>query len=145
MAEGTAPEVIDNNNTVAAVDMDVENVEATEKRPREEEESHDNDVGLKKHKVDEEKSVEEQRLEKSGEEEKKEGEEEKKKEADDPVKLGPKSFANSLDMFHYFYNFLHAWPHHLNINKVFFFYFYKFRFDCWLIEFVICDSPTPFW
>lgn len=144
MAEETAPEVIDNNNTVTAVDMDVENVEATEKRPREEEESHDNDVGLKKHKVDEEKSVEEQRLEKSGEEEKKDGEEVKEKETDGPVKLGPKSFANSLDMFHYFYNFLHAWPHHLNINKVFFDKLpsTNFRFVYWLIEFVIF---IPFW
>ncbi|MCI58301.1 hypothetical protein A2U01_0079555, partial [Trifolium medium] len=68
MAEETAPEVVDPNTTVATVDMEVENaVESKEKRSREEEEedeSKDEDVVSKKPKVDEEKSVEEQRLEK---------------------------------------------------------------------------------
>lgn len=133
MAEGTAPEVVDPSNAVAAsMDMDVENVEsadnsgdANQKRALEEEEPQD-DVVLKKQKVDEEKSVEEQRLEKleeheKGEEEKGEGEieEEEEKEASGPVNLGPKSFGSSLEMFHYFYNFLHAWPQYLNINKVY--------------------------
>lgn len=133
MAEGTAPEVVDPSNAVAAsMDMDVENVEsadnggdANQKRALEDEEPQD-DVVLKKQKVDEEKSVEEQRLEKleeheKGEEEKGEGEieEEEEKEASGPVNLGPKSFGSSLEMFHYFYNFLHAWPQYLNINKVY--------------------------
>jgi hypothetical protein len=117
MAEETAPEVVDPNTTVATVDMEVENaVESKEKRPREEEEeaSKDEDVVSKKPKVDEEKSVEEQRLEKS-----EKNEDEKEKEASGAVNLGPKSFDSSLEMFHYFHKFLHAWPQNLNVNKVF--------------------------
>ncbi|KAK2441676.1 hypothetical protein P8452_20411 [Trifolium repens] len=115
MAEETAPEVVDPNTTVATVDMDVENtVESKEKRPREEEEeaSKDEDVVSKKPKVDEDKSVEEQRLEKS-----EKNEDEKEKEASGAVNLGPKSFDSSLEMFHYFHKFLHAWPQNLNVNK----------------------------
>ncbi|RDX72624.1 Protein EMBRYO DEFECTIVE 514, partial [Mucuna pruriens] len=135
MAEETAPEVVDPNTAVAAVDMDVESVEAGDngqKRAREEEEPQDDDVS-KKQKVDEEKSVEEQRLEKlddqevkeeKGKEEKEEkeaeaGKEEKEeeKEATVSVNLGHKSFGSSSEMFHYFYNFLHTWPQYLNVNK----------------------------
>ncbi|KAK2387656.1 DNA-directed RNA polymerase IV subunit [Trifolium repens] len=114
MAEETAPEVVDPNTTVTTVDMEVENaVESKEKRLREEEEvSKDEDVVSKKPKVDEEKSVEEQRLEKL---EKNENEEEKG--ATGAVNLGPKSFDSSLEMFHYFHKFLHAWPQNLNVNK----------------------------
>jgi hypothetical protein len=116
MAEETAPELVDPNTTVTTVDMEVENaVESKEKRLREEEvESKDDDVVSKKPKVDEEKSVEEQRLEKL---EKNENEEEKG--ATGAVNLGPKSFDSSLEMFHYFHKFLHAWPQNLNVNKVF--------------------------
>jgi hypothetical protein len=116
MAEETAPELVDPNTTVTTVDMEVENaVESKEKRLREEEvESKDDDVVSKKPKVDEEKSVEEQRLEKL---EKNENEEEKG--AAGAVNLGPKSFDSSLEMFHYFHKFLHAWPQNLNVNKVF--------------------------
>ncbi|KAK7317255.1 hypothetical protein RJT34_01321 [Clitoria ternatea] len=145
MAEGTAPEVVDPETTVAAVDMEVESVEAGEnggepnqKRSREEEESNGDDVS-KKQKVDEEKSVEEERLEKVEEqvekethkeekkgedEEEKEGEKEdgeneakEEKEATGPVKLGHKTFVSSVEMFNYFCNFLHAWPQNLNVNK----------------------------
>ncbi|CAK8565270.1 unnamed protein product [Lathyrus sativus] len=131
MAEETAPEVVDSNsaaasavdtdNTVAttentgaaAVDMEVENaVDSKDKRPREEEESKEDDVDPKKAKVDEEKSVEEERLEKL---EKKEDDEEK--EVSEAVKLGPKTFGSSVEMFHYFHKFLNAWPHNLNVNK----------------------------
>ncbi|XP_045826914.1 protein EMBRYO DEFECTIVE 514-like [Trifolium pratense] len=117
MAEETAPEIVDPNTTVATVDMEVENaVESKEKRSREEEEeeSKDEDAVSKKPKVDEEKSVEEQRLEKL---EKNEDEEEKEKEASGAVNLGPKKFDSSLEMFHYFHKFLHAWPQNLNVNK----------------------------
>ncbi|CAM9001305.1 unnamed protein product [Rhodiola kirilowii] len=62
----------------------------------------------KKQKV--EKSVEEERLEKSDEV------------VDlgnkvDEVKLGAKTFGSSVEMFDYFYKFLHFWPPNLNINK----------------------------
>lgn len=151
MAEETAPEVvntnaavIDTNNTVAtavdtdnavaaAVDMEVENaVDSKDKRPREEDEPKD-DIVPKKAKVDEEKSVEEQRLEKF--EKTEDGEE---KEASDAVKLGPKTFGSSVEMFHYFHKFLNAWPHNLNVNKVFLQFFSLFyhceacgiRLDC---------------
>lgn len=140
MAEGAAPEVVDPNiTTVATVDMDVENVvESKEKRAREDEESKD-DVVLKKIKVDEEKSVEEQRLEKLEKQQDKTVEEEEK-EPSGAINLGPKHFCSSLEMFHYFHNFLHAWPQNLNVNKVFrqFLLFFSclIRFDC--LDFSIC-------
>ncbi|KAG5046363.1 hypothetical protein AAZX31_06G185100 [Glycine max] len=133
MAEEAAPKVVDPNTVVAAaaaaaVDMDVENIEAgdngaepNQKRAREEEEPLvDDDDVLKKQKVAEEKeqSVEEQRLEKRDEKEEKEAEkEEEEKEASGSVNLGFKSFVSSSEMFHYFYNFLHTWPQYLNVNK----------------------------
>ncbi|KAF7806197.1 protein DCL, chloroplastic [Senna tora] len=33
------------------------------------------------------------------------------------VKLGPKSFQSSMDMFNYFYNLLHHWPFNVYLNK----------------------------
>lgn len=132
MAEETAPQVIDTataavdtnstdapavdttNTVTAAVDMEVENAaDSKDKRPREEEEPKD-DIVPKKAKVGEEKSVEEERLEKL-----EKTEDEEKKEASVAVKLGPKTFGSSLEMFHYFHKFLSAWPHNLNVNKVF--------------------------
>ncbi|CAJ1975290.1 unnamed protein product [Sphenostylis stenocarpa] len=135
MVEGVASEVVD-PNTMTTVDMDVENVEAADnggesnqKRAREDEEALVDDVS-KKPKVDEEKSVEEQRLEKCDEQEEKEKEavegkkaeaetegKEEEKDATCPVQLGYKSFGSSTEMFHYFYNILHTWPQYLNINK----------------------------
>lgn len=43
-----------------------------------------------------------------------------------PVKLGPKVFSSSVEMFTYFYDFLHAWNVNENINKV--------RYSPWKIE-----------
>lgn len=121
MAEATAPEpeVAEPNTTdAAAVDMIVENAESAEvpgvdsaangesneKRAREEEEEKE---GVsKKQKVD-------------SEDEELNGEEEEEKKLSGPVKLGHKSFGSSMEMFDYFYSFLHAWPPYLNVNKVF--------------------------
>ncbi|GLJ51733.1 hypothetical protein SUGI_1099420 [Cryptomeria japonica] len=88
-----------------------------------------------------EKSVEEARLDvtdaqegdggKDGESCKAEGKEEEvegdeqiegdggkvKEEKVGPVKLGPKVFDTSKEMFDYFYKFLHYWPLNLNVNK----------------------------
>lgn len=129
MAEGTAPEVAE-AHTTATVEMEVENlesagkdggsapngpdsatdVEPNQKRGREENESEeDKDGASKKLKVD--KSVEEERLEKL-----EEGAEEEKKSG--PASLGPKTFGSSVEMFEYFYKFLHHWPPYLNVNKV---------------------------
>ncbi|KAK7281761.1 hypothetical protein RIF29_10017 [Crotalaria pallida] len=120
MAEVTAAqETVDPNTTApaaaAAVDMEVENVEAGDKKKRDREEEEESkeekekgDGVSKKAKVDEDKSVEEERLEKQ---------EEKEKEASGPVNLGFKSFGSSVEMFDYFYKFLHAWPLCLNVNK----------------------------
>lgn len=83
------------------------NGDANTKRAREEE-----DEGVsKKQKV--EKSVEEARLEKLGGEGGDEGNEESGQ-----VDLGPKKFGSSVEMFDYFYKFLHSWPTNVNINKV---------------------------
>eukprot|EP00249_Psilotum_nudum_P014158 c24695_g1_i2 orf=91-714(+) len=38
----------------------------------------------------------------------------------DEVKLGPKVFSSSFDMFNYFYKLLHGWPLNFNLNKVLF-------------------------
>ncbi|KAJ7978431.1 Protein DCL chloroplastic [Quillaja saponaria] len=79
------------------------------KRTREEEtESKEDDDGVsKKQKV--EKSVEEERFEKiDGEDQEKES---------GPVTLGPKTFGSAVEMYDYFYKFLHYWPPNLNVNK----------------------------
>ncbi|KAL9341563.1 hypothetical protein Peur_064888 [Populus x canadensis] len=123
MVEETVAEAIEANlerADSATVDMDmVEDVaENGAKRAREGEEEESEDV-LKKQKVD--KSVEEERLEKLEEEGKGEGEEkEEKKEEEEksgPVSLGPKSFGSAVEMFDYFYNFLHQWPPNIKVNK----------------------------
>ncbi|KAJ4824205.1 hypothetical protein Tsubulata_013060 [Turnera subulata] len=110
MAEETAIET-----TVASEEMDlVDDKEANgEKRAREEEGGEENDDGAsKKPKV--EKSAEEERLEKAqGEDGDGDGEEE----VPGPAELGPKKFGSSVEMFDYFYSFLHFWPPNLNINK----------------------------
>ncbi|KAL5077843.1 hypothetical protein RYX36_016827 [Vicia faba] len=115
--DNTAAFAVDTDNTAnvvaASVDMEVENpADSKDKRPREEEEPKEDDTVSKKAKVDEEKSVEEQRLEKL--EKTEDGEE---KEASVAVKLGPKTFGSSVEMFHYFHKFLNVWPHNLNVNK----------------------------
>jgi hypothetical protein len=127
MVEETVAEAIEANlerADSATVDMDmVEDVaENGVKRAREGEEEENEDL-LKKQKVD--KSVEEERLEKLEEEGKGEGEgegeekEEKKEEEEKsgPVSLGPKSFGSAVEMFDYFYNFLHQWPPNIKVNK----------------------------
>ncbi|MCL7024550.1 hypothetical protein MKW94_024447 [Papaver nudicaule] len=43
-----------------------------------------------------------------------EGDEEK---ISEPVHLGPKTFNTSVEMFDYFYKFLHYWPPNLDVNK----------------------------
>ncbi|CAI9112072.1 OLC1v1012447C1 [Oldenlandia corymbosa var. corymbosa] len=81
------------------------------KRPREEEEegalNGENNEESKKLKSD--KSVEEERLEKATEE----GEVENS----GPIDLGPKKFGTSVEMFDYFYKFLHFWTPNFNVNK----------------------------
>ncbi|XP_011023607.1 PREDICTED: protein DCL, chloroplastic-like [Populus euphratica] len=127
MVEETVAEAIEANlerADSATEDMDmVEDVaENGAKRAREGEEEENEDV-LKKQKVD--KAGEEGRLEKIEEEGKAEGEggreekEEKKEEEEKsgPVSLGPKSFGSAVEMFDYFYNFLHQWPPNIKVNK----------------------------
>jgi hypothetical protein len=119
MAEEIVAEAIEANlerADTATEEMDmVEDVAANgAKRAREGEEEDNEDVE-KKQKVD--KSVEEERLEKLEGEGTGEGEEKKEKENSGPVSLGPKSFGSAVEMFDYFYNFLHYWPPNLNVNK----------------------------
>ncbi|XP_031264080.1 protein EMBRYO DEFECTIVE 514 [Pistacia vera] len=115
MAEEAAKEI--NETNAATEDMDLvaggdENVESKAKRARKEEEEGDGNGDVsKKQKVDEnEKSMEEERLEeKSGGAEEKNG--------SGRVNLGPKVFGSSVEMFDYFYKILHFWPPNLNVNK----------------------------
>ncbi|KAK9669230.1 hypothetical protein RND81_13G117500 [Saponaria officinalis] len=100
----------------APVEMDLEsetpddNTEIIRKRDREDAENGtENDAVLKKHKVEdtneEEKSVEEVRMEK------------KTEENVGPVGLGHTTFATSVEMFDYFYKLLHHWPINFRVNK----------------------------
>ncbi|CAN6578163.1 unnamed protein product [Malus baccata var. baccata] len=98
--ETSEPAAAQNPDEVEAADGEAE---ANSKRVRDEEGSEENDA--KKTKV--EKSPEEERFEKKFEEGEKSG----------PVSLGPKSFGSSVEMFDYFYKFLHYWPTDLNVNK----------------------------
>ncbi|KAJ0238203.1 Protein EMBRYO DEFECTIVE 514 [Hirschfeldia incana] len=69
-------------------------IEAVEKRLREETEEETEDGGeSKKQKVEEKPS------------------------GSDPVKLGPKEFVTSVAMFDYFTKFMHFWPTDLDVNK----------------------------
>ncbi|KAI3429913.1 uncharacterized protein J3R85_008400 [Psidium guajava] len=118
MAEEVAPELAE-ANPPAAEDMDLvpeepdpkedetapdgaEDGEPKAKRQREEgeEDAEGDDGAVKKQKV-EEKSVEEERLEKGS----------------DLAKVGPKEFGSSVEMFDYFFKFLHFWPANVNVNK----------------------------
>lgn len=129
MTEEAASELADTNServNPSNEDMDLETQEPAPnpdvKRAREEGEE-ENDGVSKKQKVEEEeeKSVEEERLQL-----------EKKPEEDDDsgrVSLGPKSFGSSVEMFDYFFKFLHYWPANLNVNKVSSFLFFFINFN----------------
>ncbi|KAL3528386.1 hypothetical protein ACH5RR_007708 [Cinchona calisaya] len=79
------------------------------KRPRDEAaEEGENNEEVKKLKVDD--PVEEEPLEK-------ETSEPEPEPNSGPVKLGPKSFDSSVEMFDYFYKFLHFWTPNVNVNK----------------------------
>ena len=82
----------------------VNNGDSNSKRGRDEDGEESDEVS-KKQKV--EKSLEEERLEK------KPGSSESGR-----VRLGPKEFGSSVEMFDYFYNLLHYWPTQFNLNKV---------------------------
>ncbi|KAL9249144.1 EMBRYO DEFECTIVE 514-like protein [Drosera capensis] len=90
--------------TTAAATAD----ESIPKRDREEAESETGDGESKKQKL--EGIAEEDEAEN-------EGEEEEEKAEEGPVKLGPKSFGSSVEMFDYFYGLLHHWPPNVDVNK----------------------------
>ncbi|KAK9198620.1 hypothetical protein WN944_013806 [Citrus x changshan-huyou] len=110
MAEDAAKELTESN--AAAEDMDLEGGEnssdANAKRARDDDDGGEGNGDVsKKQKIDEdEKSVEEERLEKK-----------EVVNGSGRVKLGPKEFGSSIEMFDYFYKFLHFWPPNLNVNK----------------------------
>ncbi|KAK7292206.1 hypothetical protein RIF29_07982 [Crotalaria pallida] len=77
-------------------------MESKEKRAREEDNVNDGATSkMQKVENEEEQSVEEK----------------KPSSPSAPVKLGLKDFVSSIDMFDYFYNFLHSWSPFLNVNK----------------------------
>lgn len=95
------------------------NTDVATKREREDEETADeNGAVSKKQKLNDEKSVEETRMEKLQENSGEVEEEKKEEKIVDPVKIGPKTFGSSLEMFNYFYKLLHSWPLFLDLNKV---------------------------
>lgn len=117
--EASSKELTETNAATEDMDLEVgENgADSKAKRGREQEDGGNGDVS-KKQKLEEddgEKSVEEQRLDKNlkGEEGNGSG----------PVTLGPKEFGSAVQMFDYFYKFLHFWPPNVNVNKVSYFIF----------------------
>ncbi|XVE54788.1 hypothetical protein DITRI_Ditri03aG0110400 [Diplodiscus trichospermus] len=77
--------------------------DSNSKRGREED-GEESDEASKKQKV--EKTLEEENLEKKP-----------VSSESGPVRLGPKEFGSSVEMFDYFYNLLHHWPAQLDLNK----------------------------
>ncbi|KAL3513179.1 hypothetical protein ACH5RR_025896 [Cinchona calisaya] len=67
------------------------------------------------------KSFEEERLGKTTEagqeEEKKSGSEPEPEPESGPISLGPKTFKSSVEMYDYFYKFLHFWAPNVDVNK----------------------------
>ncbi|KAE8665861.1 E3 ubiquitin-protein ligase MARCH2-like [Hibiscus syriacus] len=82
----------------------VNNGDLKSKRGREED-GEGSDKASKKQMV--EKSVEEESIENKKSEPSESGR----------VRLGPKEFGSSVEMFDYFYNLLHYWPTQFNLNK----------------------------
>ena len=130
-----------NNNNDEAADSSLSTKrprEGEEEGEKEEPQNQDNDNGdgvvlNKKQKVEEEeKSLEEERLEKlaggGGEEQEQEQEKEEEEEKSGQASLGPKDFGSSVEMFDYFYKFLHFWPPNLNVNKVIQTFKFLFKF-----------------
>ncbi|GMY15620.1 protein EMBRYO DEFECTIVE 514 [Fagus crenata] len=86
---------------------------AREEEPEKLDDDEDGVVLNKKQRVEEEeKSLEEERLEKVAGGEDGQVEEEESGRAC----LGPKTFGSSVEMFDYFYKFLHYWPPNLDVN-----------------------------
>ncbi|WCJ17604.1 hypothetical protein M5689_000009 [Euphorbia peplus] len=117
MAEEKAQPIESNQppETVAEdMDLVAESAANGSKRTREDEEKQEEEKAdlSKKQKVD--RSVEEERLEKLGDEIESE---DKGEDVSLPVSLGPKSFASGVEMFDYFFKLLHYWPPNLNLNK----------------------------
>ncbi|XP_015945613.1 uncharacterized protein LOC107470717 [Arachis duranensis] len=132
MEETTAPEEqlpeknTSSSSSSSVEEMDVDSPKAEAKaddkskqsRGREEDDKvqpgDDKATDSKKQKVDDRKGK--AKVDEQSEEKKKE----KKKKKDiptGPVKLGYRTFDSSVDMFDYFYNFLHFWPLNVNVNK----------------------------
>ncbi|XP_006649525.1 protein EMBRYO DEFECTIVE 514 [Oryza brachyantha] len=76
------------------------------------------EAAAKKQKVGGEGEEKEKEKEAKGAEDEAQGKEENAKEEEGkPVKLGPKEFATSVEMFDYFFALLHSWAPQLDINK----------------------------
>ncbi|KAL8225713.1 hypothetical protein R6Q57_018270 [Mikania cordata] len=110
-AETTVVPTSKDDPSPAAQEMDLESLDSAAnggKRARDEDlttESPENEIEAKRPKVDDEdKSVEEQRLEK---EVSKVG----------PVSVGYTNFEQPVEIFDYFFKLLHFWPPNLNVNK----------------------------
>ncbi|XP_077251536.1 EMB514 (DUF3223) [Tasmannia lanceolata] len=100
--------------------------EPSSKRSREEQDEAEEGEKDESKKAKTEKSVEEKRLEEmevnkekgdleKEEEEGKEGDREEKEVVE--IHVGPKVFGSSVEMFEYFYKFLHFWPNNVDVNK----------------------------
>ncbi|KAF8039355.1 hypothetical protein BT93_B1785 [Corymbia citriodora subsp. variegata] len=137
MAEEVQPELAAaEENPPAAEDMELvpeepnpkedgaEDGEPKAKRPREEEEGGEDEEDAaegggvaKKQKVEEDEDEEDEDEDEEEEEEEKSVEEERLEKGSVPAKVGPKEFGSAVEMFDYFFKFLHFWPANVNVNK----------------------------
>ncbi|WOL01052.1 high mobility group nucleosome-binding domain-containing protein 5-like [Canna indica] len=137
-ADGDLPAELDMDVDAGSAEDPAESAEGAAKREREEgaEDGAENGAQPKKRTV--ERSFEEERMQKlegNGEEvvvlEKRDGDDEERGEGEGELEaggidddkapacttVGPKVFTSSVDMFDYFYKFLHSWSTNLDINK----------------------------
>lgn len=103
MADAAIEAPVPTTETTTATELEpATSVEANLKRPGDE--SDEMGGESKKQKVEEEKSAEEEIVEKMDA-------------VTDPVELGPKRFGSSVEMFDYFWKLIHHWPLNLDLNK----------------------------
>ncbi|KAL0001035.1 hypothetical protein SO802_014816 [Lithocarpus litseifolius] len=121
MAEESAAEIVEANPTAQDMDLDTSSDHPKVDNDNKNNNNNDDDDDDEAKVEEEQKSLEEERLEKraggGGEEQEQEKEKEKEEENSGQASLGPKDFGSSVEMFDYFYKFLHFWPPNLNFNK----------------------------
>ena len=121
MAETTASEEQLAEQNTSSSSSSAKEIDVDSSKPEAGREAGDDKAtDSKKRKVDDGKGkakIDEQSEDKKKKKKNEEAEEASKEILSGPVKLGYKTFDSSVEIFDYFYNFLHSWPLNLNVNK----------------------------